>query len=339
MILSKPLVSVIISTYNSEQFIDAKLKDLIQQTFFDQTEIIIINSGSQQNEDAIIQPYSRQYANIKYFRTLERETIYKAFNRAIKMASGKYITNSNTDDRLRKDAIEIMVQELEYNSDVALVYADQYISSLANETFHEALKNEHTLRPDYSKLRILASYCLGSQSMWRASLHFIDGLWFDESYEIAGDYHFALGISEMYKFKRIDDCLGVYYKSPKGMNKEFQDMTQTIYETAIIRDSFSLKYFSTLSKWERLRLTFILNIYYLLPEIVFRLINRINFLVRKRKPLLSLDMAIYFLSFIYEIQGRYKEALSVCQKFNNRQQSCFLEIRITNLLERYNNKV
>ncbi|WP_407931600.1 glycosyltransferase, partial [Ignavibacterium album] len=44
------LVSVIVSTYNSERFIRGKIEDLLNQSIFDKIEIIIINSGSLENE-------------------------------------------------------------------------------------------------------------------------------------------------------------------------------------------------------------------------------------------------------------------------------------------------
>src|SRR3989304_3715745 len=106
--LKSPLVSVIISTYNSEKFIERKILDLLQQSIVDRMEIIIVNSGSEQNEESIVLKYCKLYENVKYIKTDNRETIYKAWNRGIRTAKGKYITNANTDDLLRNDALEIL---------------------------------------------------------------------------------------------------------------------------------------------------------------------------------------------------------------------------------------
>lgn len=132
---SKYLISAIISTYNSERFIRGKIEDLLQQTIFDKLEIVIVNSGSQQNEEEIIKEYIEKYPNIKYIRTEERETIYKAWNRGIKISNGKYITNTNTDDRLKENALEILSTELEKYPNVGVVYADQYITTMQNQGY------------------------------------------------------------------------------------------------------------------------------------------------------------------------------------------------------------
>ena len=119
------LISALVSTYNSERFIRGCLEDLEAQTVANKLEIIVVNSGSEQNEESIVKEFQKKYSNIKYVKTELRETIYTAWNRAIKIARGKYLTNANTDDRHRKDALEILANELDNNPDIALVYGDQ----------------------------------------------------------------------------------------------------------------------------------------------------------------------------------------------------------------------
>ena len=90
----KYLVSAIISIYNCEKFIRGCLEDLERQTIADRIEIVAVNSGSQENEKDIIREYQNKYSNIVYLETNKRETIYKAWNRGITAASGKYVTNA-----------------------------------------------------------------------------------------------------------------------------------------------------------------------------------------------------------------------------------------------------
>ncbi len=131
-------VSAIVSTYNSENFIRGCLEDLINQTFYRKglLEIIVIDSGSQENEQAIVQEFQALYAHIFYERT-ERETLYAAWNRGIKLARGKYITNANTDDRHRADALEVLADTLDNNPDIGLAYGDCLITENQNETFEK----------------------------------------------------------------------------------------------------------------------------------------------------------------------------------------------------------
>lgn len=208
------LVSAIVSTYNAEAFIRGCLQDLVEQTLYQKglLEIIVVDSGSQQNEGRIVRQFQACYPNIRYLRTPQRETIYAAWNRAIRMASGKYLTSANTDDRHRPDALEILAETLEKNPKIALVYSDQVIAPIPLERF-SARWGQLIPRPDYSYERLLFGCCVGSQPMWRKSLHEEFGL-FDETLTVAGDWDFWLRIAARYPFQRVPEFLGVYYNNP-----------------------------------------------------------------------------------------------------------------------------
>lgn len=98
--MTQPLVTAIVSTYNAERFMRGCLEDLVAQTLFSEMEVLVIDSGSQQGESAICAEYARIHPRIRLIRT-EREPLYAAWNRAIPLARGKYLTNANTDDRHR----------------------------------------------------------------------------------------------------------------------------------------------------------------------------------------------------------------------------------------------
>ncbi|MFC1637032.1 glycosyltransferase family 9 protein, partial [Planctomycetota bacterium] len=76
----KYLVTAIVSTYNAERLIAGCLEDLENQTIADRLEVIVIDSGSQENEEAIVCEYQREYDNIVYLKTDRREGIYTAWN-------------------------------------------------------------------------------------------------------------------------------------------------------------------------------------------------------------------------------------------------------------------
>jgi glycosyltransferase involved in cell wall biosynthesis len=167
------LVSAIVSTYNAQDFLSGCLNDLEQQTIADRLEIIVVNSGSQQNEEAIVHRYQQQYDNIVYIKTEQREGIYSAWNRAVKVARGQFLTNANTDDRHRPDAMEIMAKTLQANPDTALVYGDQIRTDTPNESFANHHGTEMLRRSDYSRERLLLGCCVGSQP---TSLRLLCGL-------------------------------------------------------------------------------------------------------------------------------------------------------------------
>ena len=215
-IVTPPLVSAIVSTYNAERFIQGCLEDLEAQTIADRLEIVVVDSGSQQNEWAIVREFQQRYDNILYIPTAQREGLYAAWNRGIQAARGKYITNANTDDRHRRDAFERLVATLDTRPDIALVYADFYITEIENETFENHTPVGESIWPDFDPLELLRRCYMGHQPMWRKSMHTRYG-YFDESFEVAGDWEFWLRMAENETFLHLREFLGLFLNSPASV--------------------------------------------------------------------------------------------------------------------------
>lgn len=199
------LVSAIVSTYNAERYMRGLLEDLENQTIASETEIIVIDSGSEQNERAIIDEFSQRYDNIVYVRT-PHESTSLAVNRAIQMARGKYLTIANTDDRHRRDAFEVMAAELD-KRDVGVVYGDSLITKGTNETFESNTAYAVFRWPDYSLRQLLQYCCVGPQPMWRRDVRI--GL-FTTQLLNANDYEFFIRLCWKYGGYHIPEILGLY---------------------------------------------------------------------------------------------------------------------------------
>ncbi len=219
----KLLVSAIVSTYNSERYIRGCIEDLERQTIADRLEIIVIDSGSSEQEGEIVRELQKVYNNIRYIRTESRETVYAAWNRAINAAQGRYLANANTDDRHRADAFERMVAVLNENPSIDLVYADALITTTPNETFEQCTPTGtfNWLEPDRNALLYRGCY-VGPQPLWRRSLHDVYGL-FDPSYITSGDYEFWLRVSQTAHFHHIAEPLGLYLSSPTSIEHVNED--------------------------------------------------------------------------------------------------------------------
>ena len=216
--MSPPLVTAIVSTYNAERFMRGCIEDLMAQTIFKDIEVLVIDSGSTQNESAICAEFAREHPQIRLIRT-EREPLYAAWNRAIPLARGKYLTTANTDDRHRPDFMELMVAALNRQPEIGLVYAEQLISHVENETFEQCERRSARIRrlPDYAPEELMLRCITGGQPVWRKSLHEALGL-FNTKYGIAADYDMWLRFASKHQFLRIAGPLGVVFDSPNTIS-------------------------------------------------------------------------------------------------------------------------
>lgn len=229
------LVSALVPTYNAERFMRGLLEDLESQTISDRLEIVIVDSKSPQNERAIVEEFQQQYDNIVYVRTDDWENSHAGINRCIRLARGKYVTLACTDDRHKPDAFERMVAVLETRHDIALVYANSYITMFENETFDNCTPIGSYRWANFDPLQLLYGCYIGPQPMWRKSLHEMHG-YFDEELEQAGDWEFWLRLAAHETFLHIDEFLGLYLYSPSG--RQYRDPELTQREALIVQERY-----------------------------------------------------------------------------------------------------
>lgn len=99
-------ISVIVPVYNVEKYIKKCLDSLVNQTL-DGVEIIVVNDGSPDNSQKIIDEYTKKYKNVKSY-IKENGGLSDARNYGIKKATGEYISFVDSDDYIRNDMLEIM---------------------------------------------------------------------------------------------------------------------------------------------------------------------------------------------------------------------------------------
>jgi glycosyltransferase involved in cell wall biosynthesis len=218
----RPKVSIVSSVFKGDQFIDGFLKDITQQTIFEQCELILINPNSPGNEEPTIKAYMAKHPNIRYLKLEKDPGLYAVWNIGIEMAKAPYICNGNIDDRSDVEALEILSKELDEHPEIDLVYTDYFETYIPNETFKHNRAIKHAVAPEFSKKNMI--YCLpGPRPVWRKSLHKRFGM-FDETFAYSGDLEMWLrAVDKGAQFKRIARPLTLYYHNPIGLSTDMDN--------------------------------------------------------------------------------------------------------------------
>ncbi|MEM6789436.1 MAG: glycosyltransferase [Myxococcota bacterium] len=232
-------VTAIVSAYASSALIGGCLRDLEGQTLFARgsLEVIVVDSASPEDEATVVAPFvARHPHRIRYLRTPQREGVYMAWNRGAALARGAYLTNANTDDRHRPDALERLACALDAAPQVGLAYADSFVTDQEDGTFFTAPRRARFAWPDYDHCAALHGCFAGPQPMWRRALHDEVG-WFDQRYRVAGDYEMWLRIAERCPWTHVPETLGLYLSAPGGV--ENSNRARCIRETLAIRARYA----------------------------------------------------------------------------------------------------
>jgi glycosyltransferase involved in cell wall biosynthesis len=117
-----PKVSVILTSFNHEKYIQETIDSSLNQTFTD-FELIIWDDASSDNSWDLINQYSNP--RIKAFRNEERKRGIWGINKAIsEVATGEYIAIHHSDDVWEPDKLEKQVAFLDANSEIGAVFTN-----------------------------------------------------------------------------------------------------------------------------------------------------------------------------------------------------------------------
>lgn len=119
---SAPRVSIIIPTYNGDRYISQAIDSVLSQTYSNY-EIIIVDDGSTDNTDKIIQHYIDKCQNQSLIRYIfqPNQGVAAARNRGIQEARGEFIALLDQDDMFWPEKLAHQVACFQANPDVAIV--------------------------------------------------------------------------------------------------------------------------------------------------------------------------------------------------------------------------
>ena len=113
------LLSVIVPVYNTEKFI-ANTLDSIIDAAIDNMEIIVINDGSKDNSEKIIEEYVKDFPELIRYIKQENHGLGNVRNVGLKEAKGKYIASIDSDDTININFFADAVEYLEKDIDIVI---------------------------------------------------------------------------------------------------------------------------------------------------------------------------------------------------------------------------
>jgi len=229
------LVSVIIPTYNRAQWLVEAIHSVLEQTYLN-IELIVVNDGSPDNTDEVIQPYKDRLIYIKQ----ENSGCGAAVNTGVKHAKGEYITRLDDDDQFLPDKVAMQVEAFREHPHVGLIGGPCY---LMDETGEITGMREV---PDYTKHGVfitLLRHCIFAQPtvIVRRECHDKVG-YYKNTY--AQDYDMWLRIARYYDVHAINQPLAryrVHSSNRSGNRSKMKVIANTIRDSICeVLDSITL---------------------------------------------------------------------------------------------------
>lgn len=176
------LISLIVPVYNAEKYLERLLESVLSQTYKGKFELVLINDGSSDNSQGIIDEYVNRYPNIIRAVKQSNKGISSARNRGIQVSKGKYIGFIDNDDYILPTYLERLsdkITESDFDIIQTGIREENNDGSLISET--------NKVDASYDKITV-ASWSNLSGFVWdgvyKRSLFnmatFPDGFWYED---------------------------------------------------------------------------------------------------------------------------------------------------------------
>lgn len=119
------VVSIIITAYNYEKYIERAIRSCLDQSLSkDQYEVIVVNDGSTDNTHIILENYDTE---VRVFNLKENVGLSAARNYGVKKALGQFIIFLDADDYIQRDLLLVQKTFLAENNTLDAVSVNYYL--------------------------------------------------------------------------------------------------------------------------------------------------------------------------------------------------------------------
>lgn len=152
------MISIIIPVYNVEKYLKRCLDSILNQEGDYPFEVILVNDGSPDKSQKIIDDYARKYPKVIKAFVKENGGLSSARNYGIKKAAGEYILLVDSDDYIEHNLIELVLSEMKKNQSLMGIF-DYYLTKQDGTKANKEIYKGNNY------------YVLGKQAAWARIYH------------------------------------------------------------------------------------------------------------------------------------------------------------------------
>jgi glycosyltransferase involved in cell wall biosynthesis len=119
--MSRPLISIVLPTYNGSSYLRESVESCLTQTYGN-LELIIVDDASTDETSAMCRHLVSKDQRIRLVRHDTNRKLPAALNTGFSLARGEFLTWTSDDNCYKPQALEVMAEFLSGHSDVGIVY-------------------------------------------------------------------------------------------------------------------------------------------------------------------------------------------------------------------------
>lgn len=252
--ISEPLVSIIVPSYNVEKYVGACVDSVLKQEY-QNWECILINDGSSDDTLEIIKSFETKDRRFQVF-TQENAGLSATRNRGIEISNGDFLFFLDSDDLLSSDAISTLVSSVDNNDIVTGITVTSKITgdiiskisplyppkegdiTFANNHFEVLTKAMESALTPVAQNRLYSKEFIDKNNLrFKNGILHEDELWFFETMLLAKNVKF---VNHETYFYRTDNENSITSKLSDRNLESYISVLEEVYEKYIKKQNLDI---------------------------------------------------------------------------------------------------
>lgn len=224
--VDKPLVSIILPVFNGVNFMSKAIESCLSQTHCN-IELIIVDDFSTDCSLDIAASYAACDCRVSIVRHSKNMKLPAALNSGFEVAKGELLTWTSHDNYHSENAIERLVDYLENNPDVGVVYSDFFTIDNNGDVTGEVQMPASD--------QLIYKNVVGASFLYRRKVFEKLGA-YDESMFLAEDYDYWLRAYQYFDLSHLAEKLYFYRNHDLSLTR--QQFSQVFFATEKVLNKF-----------------------------------------------------------------------------------------------------
>jgi glycosyltransferase involved in cell wall biosynthesis len=244
--MSSPAVSVLMSVYNSEAYLEEAIESVLAQTFGD-FEFLIIDDGSTDASLSLLAPYARKDKRVQIV-SRPNTGLIRALNELVEMSRGKYVARMDPDDISLPTRFEKQVRYLDGHPECAIVGSrvmlmDPYSSPVCEtgqKLTHEEIEQELLHKSGWAMVH--PSVMMRRDAVLKVGMY-------REQWKHCEDHDLFLRLAEVGKLANLPEVL-LWYRRHYGSINFNKSAEQAAMKKALLQEAWGRRGLTLPEDWK-----------------------------------------------------------------------------------------
>ena len=199
----KPIISILIRTYNRRALLARCLDSLVKQAYSERLDIVVVNDGGESVDDILV-GYNKYFHRVKVVNSPENRGRSASANTALINAKGQFFNFLDDDDTLDPNHIQVFLNRWWRDNTIKALYRGVRVINDQGDQLH-------TYNESFDIGRMMHANFIPIHAVTFSREFFDLGIRFDESLQYMEDWDFWIQLSRLTKFHHVPQITATYH--------------------------------------------------------------------------------------------------------------------------------